>query len=199
MALADSLQSLNEIDFNELQLDNIGSWPVAAKAGVWILVFVLIIAGGYFGVITSMQEELAKLEKKEISLKRKYKSKAHKALNLEAYKQQIEEIDENFGALLKQLPTAIEVPGLIDDISDTGSRNGLHFKVIEPQPEIAKEYYVELPINIELTGAYHDLGAFVSGVAGLPRIVTLHDYKITPLKKGRLQMSILAKTYRYKD
>jgi type IV pilus assembly protein PilO len=200
MAIEDIIKSLQEIELSELTVDNIGSWPVVVKAGAWVSVFLLIAIGGYYGVIQSMEAELKKSQAQEQSLKANYKSKAHEAANLEAYSQQMVDIEENFGALLNQLPSDTEVPGLLDDISNAGVSNGLQFNKIGLLPENKKEFYIELPIAISVEGTYHDIGAFVSSVAALPRIVTLHDFTVDRGKTGgNLVMKIQAKTYRYKE
>jgi type IV pilus assembly protein PilO len=148
-----------------------------------------------------MQLKLAAAEAEEIKLKKDFETKAFQAANLEAYRQQMVEMEESFGALVSQLPSDTEVPGLLEDITNKGLLNGLDIASIDLQKEKAKEFYVELPIAINASGSYHDLGAFISGMAGLPRIVTLHDFQITTNKKNAnsLDMKIIAKTYRYKD
>jgi type IV pilus assembly protein PilO len=199
MDFKQTIDNLSEIQLSELTLENVGAWPTVVKIIVWFLVFSLILAGGYYGVIEPMEQELGKLEKREASLKRSYKKKAHEAANLEAYRNQMKDIKKNFGALLGQLPSQTEVPGLLDDISDAGVVNGLQFKKIGLGKERKKEFYVELPINISVTGSYHNMGAFVSSVAALPRIVTLHDFSISVVNGSNLAMEIEAKTYRYQE
>ncbi|MFT4997104.1 MAG: type IV pilus assembly protein PilO [Flavobacteriales bacterium] len=200
MAIEDIIKSLQEIELSELTVDNIGSWPVVVKAAAWVLAFVLIVIGGYYGLIQSMEGELKKSQAQERSLKVSYTNKAHEAANLEAYRQQMVDIEENFGTLLSQLPSDTEVPGLLDDISNAGVSNGLQFNKIGLLPENKKEFYIELPIAISVEGTYHDIGAFVSSVAALPRIVTLHDFTVDRGKTGgNLVMKIQAKTYRYKE
>ena len=135
---------------------------------------------------------------KEADLKRSFESKSFQAANLDAYREQMKEMEKSFGALVSQLPSDTEVPGLLEDIDEKGSDSGLMINRIELQNETVAEFYVELPINIEVQGGYHDLGSFVSGIAGMPRIVTLHDYEITD-KDGQLLMTIADKTYRYKS
>jgi type IV pilus assembly protein PilO len=199
MAMEDVIKSLQEIELSELTAENIGAWPLLVKVVVWVLVFLVVVLGGYYGVVQAMEGELKQLQSTEETLKASYKSKAHEAANLEAYRQQMIDIEENFGALLSQLPGDTEVPGLLDDISNAGVSNGLQFNKIALQPEQKKEFYVELPIAISVEGTYHDMGAFVSSVAALPRIVTLHDYSISNKGGGNLVMQIQAKTYRYKE
>ena len=201
MALEDTMRSMREFDLGSLDFDNIGSWPTPIKVLIWVVLLVAVLAAGYYYHIEDMQLELARVETKEVELKKEFEKKAFQAANLDAYRQQMVEMEESFGALVSQLPSDTEVPGLLEDITNKGLLNGLEISSIDLQKEKAKEFYVELPIAITASGSYHDLGAFISGMAGLPRIVTLHDFEIT--NKGgnanRLSMKILAKTYRYKD
>ncbi len=199
MALQDVLDDLKDFDINDLDLENIGSWPVAVKAIIWALVFIGGLVFGYYYFVADLQVALQKAEQKEVQLKQEYKGKVHKAANLEVYRKQMAEMEESFGALLSQLPSDTEVPGLLEDITNKGLSNGLDIESIQLAPEVRKEFYVELPINIKVSGSYHDIGSFVSGIAGLPRIVTLHDFSIAKGKSTDLLMTITAKTYRYKD
>jgi type IV pilus assembly protein PilO len=200
VAFQDAVRDLRELDFGELSLDNIGSWPLLVKVIAWVLVFIVLVVAGYAYNISDLREQLSQVESKEVDLKKEFEDKAFKAANLEALRKQMTEMEESFGALVSQLPSDTEVPGLLEDITNKGLESGLEIKSIKLQPEQAKEFYVELPINIEVTGTYHDFGTFVSGIAGLPRIVTLHDFKMSsdPKTPGVLSMSIAAKTYRYK-
>jgi type IV pilus assembly protein PilO len=200
VAFQDALRDLRELDFNELSLDNIGSWPLAVKVMAWVLIFIVVVALGYFYNISDLREQLSTVENKEVGLKKEFEDKAFKAANLEALRKQMVEMEESFGALVSQLPSDTEVPGLLEDVTNKGVESGLEIKSIKLQPEQIKEFYVELPISVEVTGSYHDFGTFVSGIAALPRIVTLHDFKISsdPKTPGVLSMSISAKTYRYK-
>lgn len=208
MAFQDVLRDLRELDVSELSVDNIGSWPLAVKVIAWVLVFLLVAVLGYFYNISDLREQLAQTESKEVELKKEFEEKAFKAANLEALRKQMVEMEASFGALVSQLPSDTEVPGLLEDITNKGVESGLEIKSIKLEPEQAREFYVELPISIEVTGSYHDFGTFVSGIAGLPRIVTLHNFKIAPAGQaagkekeastGVLSMSISAKTYRYK-
>lgn len=200
MAVQDLLRDLRELDFSELSVDNIGSWPLAVKIMVWVLAFIVVIGLGYFYNISTLRDDLGRVEQKEVGLRKEFEDKALKAANLDALRKQMVEMEESFGALVSQLPSDTEVPGLLEDITNKGIESGLEIKSIQLQPEQAKEFYVELPISIQVTGSYHDFGTFVSGIAGLPRIVTLHDFKITTDSKvpGVLSMSIAARTYRYK-
>lgn len=201
MAFEDTLRSLREFDIGELDFDNVGSWPVAIKALIWILLLIAVLVGGYYYHIEGLQKKLADAEAKEVTLKKDFEKKAFQAANLEAYRQQMAEMEESFGALVSQLPSDTEVPGLLEDITNKGLLNGLAIDAIVLQKEKAQEFYVELPISITAKGSYHDLGAFISGMAGLPRIVTLHDFQIKAEKDNpnSLDMKIIAKTYRYKD
>jgi len=201
MAVEDILRSLQEFDINDLDLDNIGSWPIVVKAIVWVIVLVAVLVLGYMYHIEGLQNTLAQEAEKEQDLRQGFEQKAFQVANLDAYRKQMTEMEESFGALVSQLPSDTEVPGLLEDITNKGMLNGLEFDSIKLQRERAQEFYVELPINIVARGSYHDLGAFISGMAGLPRIVTLHDFHITQQAQGSnmLQLSITAKTYRYKD
>ncbi|AQA17511.1 pilus assembly protein PilP [Halioglobus japonicus] len=202
MAIQDTMRSLNEFDINDLDFENIGSWPFAVKFIVWVVVLAAVIAGGYYYHIEDLQKRLVKEEKKEQTLKKDFEKKAFQAANLDAYRKQLAEMEETFGALVSQLPSDTEVPGLLEDITNKGLLNGLAIHSIDLKAERAREFYVELPIAIHASGSYHDLGAFVSGLAALPRIVTLHDFNISIPKQGNadnLSMSITAKTYRYRD
>jgi type IV pilus assembly protein PilO len=201
MALEDTMRSVREFDFGDLDFENVGSWPTPIKVVVWVLLLIGTLAGGYYYHIQELQTDLAKVAAQEVKLKKDFESKAFKAANLDAYREQMVEMEESFGALVSQLPSDTEVPGLLEDITNKGLLNGLEIASIDLQKEKAREFYVELPIAISASGSYHDLGAFISGMAGLPRIVTLHDFKIKSSKKGGgdLDMKIIAKTYRYKD
>ncbi len=200
MAFQDVIRDLRELDFSELNLDNIGSWPLPVKMLAWVLIFVVVLVIGYVYNISDQRAQLAQVEQKELDLKKEFEDKAFKAANLEALRNQMKEMEESFGALVSQLPTDTEVPGLLEDITNKGVESGLEITSIKLEAEQAKEFYIELPISIEVTGTYHDFGTFVSGIAALPRIVTLHNFKmvVDPKAPGVLTMSISAKTYRYK-
>ncbi|MBA6413946.1 type 4a pilus biogenesis protein PilO [Parahaliea sp. F7430] len=201
MAIEDTLRSLREFDINDLDFENVGSWPTPVKAIASILLLVLVLVGGYYYHINDLQAQLAQETEKEQKLKQEFENKAFRAVNLEAYRQQMVEMEESFGALVSQLPSDTEVPGLLEDITNKGLQNGLEITQIDLQNERAQEFYVELPISIVASGSYHDLGAFISGMAGLPRIVTLHDFTITAPSDNTnaLNLRIIAKTYRYKN
>jgi len=201
MALEDTMRSLRDFDLGDLDFDNVGSWPLPIKLFIWIALLVAVLVAGYYYHVKDLQLQLTQVEAKEETLKKEFEKKAFEAANLDAYRQQLKEMEESFGALVSQLPSDTEVPGLLEDITNKGLLNGLTIASIDLKGEQAREFYVELPIAISASGSYHDLGAFVSGMAGLPRIVTLHDFNISS-KGGNanaLQMSITAKTYRYKD
>jgi type IV pilus assembly protein PilO len=196
------LDSLRKIDINDLDLNNLGSWPAAVKSIAGAMVLIIVLALGYNFYLKDLLDQLDQSRATEVTLKEQFATKAFKAANLDAYKAQMTEMQTSFGALLRQLPSDTEVPGLLEDITRTGLGSGLEFEEIKLLPEAAQQFYIELPIQITVVGAYHDLATFVSGVASLPRIVTLHDFEIKPVEPGstqKLRMSILAKTYRYND
>lgn len=202
MSLAESLESLRKIELSELDLNNLGSWPAVVKVIACILLLIATMALGYNFYLKDLQVLLDGRRAEEETLKQQFSSKAFQAANLDAYKVQMKEMEESFGALLRQLPSDTEVPGLLEDITRTGLGSGLEFEEIKLQPEVVQQFYIELPIQISVVGGYHDLAAFVSGVASLPRIVTLHDFDIKVADAdgvSRLRMNVLAKTYRYND
>ena len=198
MALADTLEQLNNLDLSDIDWERIGVWPIAARAFLCALLAAAIIAGSYFFFIEDLNIKLASEVNTEEELRSSFRIKSRQAANLETYKEQMVEMEKSLGALVAQLPSDTEVPGLLEDIDEKGTESNLNIDSIKLAKEKVGEFYVELPINILVRGGYHDLGAFVSGVAGMPRIVTLHDYDIST-KDGRLQMSIAGKTYRYKS
>jgi type IV pilus assembly protein PilO len=181
-----------------------GRWPFAVRALAAAVCFVIVaLALIYFFVWQDRMPDLQKREDQEQALRNEFHTKHAKAVNLQVYKQQLADIEKSFGALLRQLPSKTEVPNLLVDISQTGLAAALQEKLFQPGAEAKKDFYAELPIKITLTGSYHDFGAFVSGIAALPRIVTLHDITITPIDKtggfDQLQLDVTAKTYRYLD
>ena len=198
MSLKESLNELKDIDFADLDIQQIGVWPVALKAILIILIPLIVVTLGYFLKVREIRELTERAVAQEAVLFQQYQEKAFLAANLDAYREQMVELDKTFGALLKQLPKDTEVPGLLEDITAVAYGSGLVMKSISLQPEKVTEFYVELPIKIDVTGDYHDFGSFVSGVASLPRIVTLHDYVIDQAEGSQLNMQIDAKTYRYK-
>lgn len=200
MSLADSLKSLNEFDINDLDVNNAGIWPAPIKAIVVLIVFALIAGGGYWFFVKDQYVQLERVEKTEQDLRKKYEEKAYQVANLEVFKAQMAEMEETFGALVRQLPSETEVPGLLEDITNTALGNGLSLQEVALQPEQRRDFYSELPINIRVTGSYNELASFVSSVASLPRIVTLHDLTIKPTGGDgeRLDMQVVARTYRYR-
>lgn len=191
---------LKTFDWNSLNDPaTIGIWPSPVKALLAVLLFCGVLGAGYWFHIKALQASLDSVTAAEAGLREDLETKAVLAANLEAYRQQMREMEESFGALLSQLPSETEVPGLIDDLEFTGLGNGLEFNSIQLLPEVTQEFYIEKPIRIEVIGGYHDFGGFVSGVASLSRIVTLHDFQITadPQNRADLNMVITARTYRY--
>lgn len=190
------LSSITELDFNES-----GEWPLAIKITAVLLICAVIWGGGYYFLIKDKQTELESLEQKEVQLKKEFETKQAKAVNLEAYKEQLAEMRVMFSSMLEQLPKKSEVPELLVDVTRTGLINGLEFELFQPQGERPVDFYAELPIQMTVTGNYHQFGEFVSGLAALPRIVTMHDIKLGPLKEntGTMTMNLTAKTYRYFD
>ncbi|MCC5452549.1 type 4a pilus biogenesis protein PilO [Rheinheimera sp. UJ51] len=190
---------LSDIDVNDLDLDNMGSWPVLVKAIFAAILAALVSVISYYLLIDSKIDELASAKQKETELMQLYQTRYAVAVNLEAYREQMKEMQDSLAFLLKQLPTTSETPGLLDDITYVGTTSGLVFSKINWEPEVEKEFYTELPIKIDVTGDYHQFGNFVSEVAKLPRIVSLHDFNIQAEKDGKLRFNVVAKTYRYKE
>jgi type IV pilus assembly protein PilO len=192
---------MNMQELNELDLSNLGEWPGLVKA-----ILILILMGGvgaawYFLDIEDQYKQLKRVENTEKDLRLDFEGKQAKAANLEAYRAQLAEMEESFGAMLRQLPNRTEVADLLVDVSQTGLASGLEFELFQPQPEVPKDFYAELPIKIRVIGTYHEFGEFVSGLAALPRIVTIHDVQIKPRGKegAQLVMEATARTYRYLD
>ncbi len=187
--------------FDNLELDNIGQWPAAAKLILAIFLAVTVAFLGYMGLISDQMKQLDRVSAEEITLKESYRTKYHVAANLELFRAQMVEAEDTFANQLRSLPNSHEIPGLLDDITFVGTTSGLDFVRLEWQPEISKEIYIELPIDIEVVGPYHSFGQFVSKIAGLPRIVTVHDFKIS-IPQGdsdSLSLKLQAKTYRYQE
>jgi type IV pilus assembly protein PilO len=195
MSIVDELQSLD--------VNDVGRWPLAFRAAVIGLVFLGVVGLGiWFTIIKDKRPQLLRAEADQIALQTTFENKQRKAVNYDAYKAQLEQIEQSFGTMLRQLPGETEIPSLIVDISQTGLAAGLQEKLFVPQAEIPKEFYAEKPIQIRLTGSYHEIGNFVSGIAALPRIVTLHNITITPETPDTfdvLSMEVTAQTYRYLD
>ena len=187
-------------DLRTLDTKQPGNWPWAIKIGAFVIIFVLIQVAAWFLLWQAQTEEIERGRAEVTKLKDVFLEKKKLAVNLEAYKQQRAEIEQAFGALLKQLPNKSEMDALLIDINQAGLGRGLAFELFKPAAqENFTEFYAELPVNIKVTGGYHDLGAFASDVAKMPRIVLLTDLKIDPPKDGVLAMEAVAKTYRYLD
>ena len=187
-----------------LEPDNIGTAPMSIKLGVFITLFVAILAAGIYFDTQNQLQVLEKHEKKEFQLKEEFKVKTDQAAKLNLYKEQLAEMEASFGALLRQLPSTTEVESLLVDVSQTGLASGLEVKKFKPSAEEKKGFYAELPISLEVSGSFHQLATFISGIASLPRIVTISDMKLEPFgtkdkisSSGKLKMSAIAKTYRY--
>ncbi len=198
MSLQNFIDQLNDFDVNDIDWTRMGVWPATGKIIFCLLLITAIVAGGYFVFVKDLQAEYDRTVSKEVKLRKTFQQKAHQASNLEAYREQMSEMEETFGALVSQLPSDTEVPGLLEDIDEKGTESGLVIQSVTLQKERAREFYVELPIEIKVRGPYHELGTFVSGIASMPRIVTLHNYDIKKGKGGILDMTIEARTYRYR-
>ena len=215
MSLQESFEKLQN-DFSNLDPENMGSWPLPVKFVCWVLTAVIVVILSYQFVLRDQTELLNQEVQKEQTLRTSFESRVRDAANLDAYRAQMQEMKDSFDALVLQLPKDTEVPGLLDDISNTGQSSGLNIDSIKLLPEKKADFYVELPIDIQVSGGYHDFATFASGIAGLPRIVTLHDFVIAPTggaqsagnsaakqeggdarNSEELVMTITAKTYRY--
>lgn len=189
-------------DFRNLNSNDIGSWPVIPRITVLFAVFCAILVAGWWFFWKDHLELLDTRQQEELKLKEEYVAKKTQAVNLDLYTQQLNEIDRSFGALLKQLPSKAEVESLLVEINQSGMGRGLQFELFKPNAEVVKDFYAELPINVRLTGNYHDFGAFAGDIAGLSRIVTLNNVSIsanTQAKDGSLVMDAVTKTFRYLD
>lgn len=187
-----------------LDVNNLGAWPMWARGATAVVAFIVALAGGYFGKITAMQEELVALQATEVTLRQEFETKQKKVAALDAYKEQLAEMEKSFGAMLRQLPSKTEIANLLNDISQTRVASSLEEELFEPQAEIVREFYAEVPNKIVVTGTFHNMGAFVSGVAALPRIVTVDNVTLKPATnpgapKGSVRMEAQANTYRYLD
>lgn len=192
---------MNLQELNELDLSDIGNWPGFVKAILVLLLCAAVGVGWYFYDIEGRYEELARVQETEQELRLDFEAKQAKAANLEAYRAQLVEMEESFGAMLRQLPNRTEVADLLVDVSQTGLAAGLEFELFQPQGEVPKDFYAELPIKIRVIGSYHEFGEFVSGLAALPRIVTIHNVQVKSEQgaPGNLVMEAMARTYRYLD
>jgi len=187
--------------FDNLELENIGQWPAAAKLLLAIFLAVTVSFLGYMGLISDQMKQLDRSFAEEKTLKQSYRTKYHVSANLDLFRAQMVEAEDTFANQLRSLPNSHEIPGLLDDITFVGTTSGLDFVKLEWQPEISKEIYIELPIDIEVIGPYHSFGQFVSKIAALPRIVTVHDFKIKIERDDidTLNLKLQAKTYRYQE
>jgi type IV pilus assembly protein PilO len=201
-----ALKNFNINDLKSLDPKNTGSWPLPMRILVLVVVFIAMLVGVYLvpGGIQDQRSALAKSSDKEISLKTDFEAKALQAANLDTYKQQLDDMQKSFGTMLKQLPGKTELPSILQDISQAAQVDGLKQDLFRPGNESPKDFYAETPIDLQLDGGYHDFGKFVSDVAALPRIVTLHNIIIKPASGGSggsgtnsLTMTLTAKTYRY--
>jgi type IV pilus assembly protein PilO len=197
--MSNFLEQMRELDPNDP-----GRWPLGARLGAMGLIFLLaVILMAYFLAWKPKKPQLDTARAEEQTLLGTLEQKAKKAANLDAYKAQLAEMEQSFGAMLRKLPNKTEVPNLLTDISQQGSGAGLDQKLFQPSAQVNKDFYAELPIKMRLTGSFHAIGSFVSGIAALPRIVTLHDVEIAPVGKeggvDQLQLDVTAKTYRYLD
>lgn len=198
---------MNLSDLNSLDFGNAGNWPAPIKAAGILILCVAVLGAGYWFDTRHQIEELNRAKAAEAQKKQAFETKQRKAANLEPLKEQLEDMKQSFGAMLRQLPNQAEIDALLVDVSQTGLASGLEFELFKPLKEKRAEFYAVKPIELKVTGDYHELGEFVSGVAALPRIVTQHNIKIRPAKnkkkkgagKVRLVMEATAKTYRYVD
>lgn len=188
-------------ELQSLDVNDVGRWPLAFRVAVIIIVFVVVLGMGvYWFIIEDKAPQLQRVQEEEQTLRVSFENKQKKAANYDAYKAQLTQMEQSFGTMLRQLPGKTEIPSLIVDISQTGLAAGLQEKLFQPQAEIPRDFYAEKPIMISLSGGYHEIANFVSGVAALPRIVTLHDINITPDNQDTyddLTIQVTAKTYRY--
>jgi len=188
-------------ELRALDVNDVGRWPLAFRAGVIAILFGVIVGlGVYWTIIENKAPQLKRAQNDEQTLRVTFENKQRKAANYDAYKAQLAQMEQSFGTMLRQLPGETEIPSLIVDISQTGLAAGLSEKLFQPQAEIPRDFYAEKPIQIRLAGGYHEIANFVSGIAALPRIVTLHDINITPEDRDvydRLSLEVTAKTYRY--
>lgn len=200
MDINELVEKINSFDINDIDPNNLGSLPLLGRVFIAVLVFSSVLAVTYFLDVQGLLEKNDQVVKKEEQLKQDFERQAFRVANLAAYKKQLEEIEASFGSLLRQLPRETEVAGLLEDITSAALGASLEIKSIRLDKEEETEFYTELPINIDVIGEYHDFGAFVSAVAGLGRIVTLHDFTVESARvedDNKLNLKIVAKTYRY--
>ena len=186
-------------DFRFMNPNDPGAWPLIPKITVLFGLFVLLLIGGWWFVWSDQLIELETKQHEEETLRQQYLDKKRQAVNLDLYTQQLAEIDRSFGALLKQLPNKSEIEALLIEVNQAGLGRGLQFDLFRPGAEQMKDFYAELPVAVKINGSYHDIGAFAADVAKLPRIVTLNNISITPVKDGGLTLDASIKTFRYLD
>lgn len=190
-------------ELKSLDVNDVGRWPLLFRAGVILVVFIAVLSlGVWFTIVKDRHPQLVRAQQDEETLRVTFENKQRKAANYDAYRAQLSQIEQSFGTMLRQLPGETEIPSLIVDVSQAGLASGLQEKLFQPQPEIPRDFYAEKPIKIRLSGGYHEIANFVSGVAALPRIVTLHNINITPEDQDnfdRLSIEVTAQTYRYLD
>lgn len=185
--------------FQGLSLDNVGTWPPAPRLATWVFVIAVCAVGGWFGLWSGQKEQLEQLQAEEQKLKDEYRNKLQQAINLDELRKQREQVSQYVLTLEKQLPSKSEMDALLSDINQAGVGRGLDFELFRPGQTNVREYYAELPITVKVSGKYHDLGAFASDIANLPRIVTLNNMSLQASKGGALTLDATAKTYRYLD
>ncbi|KGP64165.1 pilus assembly protein PilO [Legionella norrlandica] len=197
---------MDKVNLSELTLENVGQWPLPVKVGFIVGISVLIIGLGYWLIVKPNLEQYDTLQAQEVTLKMEFETKQRQAANLQAYRNQLQLMNERFGTMLKQLPAKNEMPGLLEEISKTGIASGLRFELFAPQPEVVHDFYIELPIKITVVGSYMQLARFLSRVAEMNRIVTLHEFSVEgvssengkTISQDELVMNIIAKIYRYR-
>ena len=202
MNAADWLMNLRSIDLRELDFASVGAWSSRCKTAVALLWLSLLLVLGYLLFLLSSTTRLQQQAEAQVALKTAFESRVAQVANLDAYVIQLHDLEAAFSAMLKQLPAQAQVPGLLDQVSQLGKANGLVIERIQWLPEVLQPFYAELPLQMTLAGGYHELGLFVSAMASLPRIVTLHDFALAPLNgtgDGQLRMTLLARTYRTHD
>ena len=193
------LKKLNELDINDLRnidFSDVADWPMAGRLVLVVLIIIAVLAGGYFFLIQDQLERLERLEREEQELRTRFEARQERAANLDDYKEQLDEMRASFGTMLRQLPGEAEVPALLIDISETATASGLESELFEPRTPVERDFYAELSYRLRLRGSYHEFGNFADDIAKLPRIVTLHDFRIRP-QNGELEVELNAKTYRY--
>ena len=200
MVLQDTLEQLNNLDLSDIDWSRVGVWPLAGRLMVWCLAMVAILVATYFLFVKDLHVKLDRVAASEQSLKQTFQQKSYQAATLDQYRALMDKMERDFQFLVSQLPEKTQVPGLLDDIDEKGRDSGLEIVSIKLQSESVTDIYIELPIEILVRGSYHNFGTFISSVAGMSRIVTLHDYTIEAAENSSLlEMEVIAKTYRYRS